>query len=36
MMPSLWSVPHAYPLPGIRNDQLTRIGSACAQAVAEL
>src|SRR6266581_875410 len=24
MMPSLWPVPHAYPLPGILNDQLIR------------
>jgi hypothetical protein len=35
-MPSLWPVPHAYPLPGIRNDQLTRFGSAGTQTVAEL
>ena len=28
-MPSLRPVPHAYPLPGILNDQLIRFGSAC-------
>ena len=28
MMPSLWLVPEAYPLPGILNDQLIRFGSA--------
>jgi len=29
MMPSLWSVPDAYPFSGILNNQLIRFRSAC-------